>query len=58
MDRLISSCGRMPQQRTTLYGTPPREQSERSYSAPALAPVVQTPAAKKARIGQPAIASR
>jgi FO synthase len=58
MDRLISSCGRMPQQRTTSYGTPPREQSERSYSAPALAPIVQTPAAKKARIGQPAIASR
>jgi FO synthase len=58
MDQLISSCGRMPQQRTTLYGAPPREQSERSYSAPALAAIVQTPAAKKARIGQPAAASR
>ena len=58
MDQLISSCARMPQQRTTLYGMPPREQSERSYSAPPLAPVVQTPAAKKARIGQPAIAVR
>jgi FO synthase len=58
MDQLISSCGRMPQQRTTLYGGPPREQSERAYSAPPLAAIVQTPAAKKARIGQPATASR
>ncbi len=58
MDRLISSYGRMPQQRTTLYCAPPREQRERSYSAKALAPIVQTPATKKARIGQPAIASR
>jgi FO synthase len=57
MDQLISSCGRMPKQRTTLYGAPPREQSERSYSAPALTPVVQTPAAKKARINQPAVAA-
>jgi len=58
MDRLISSCGRVPEQRTTLYGTPPREQRERSYSAQALAPIVQTPAAKRARIGRPAAAAR
>ncbi len=58
MDRVILSCGRMPQQRTTLYGTPPHEQSERSYSAHTLAPIVQTPAAKTARIGRPAAAAR
>ena len=57
MDQLISSCGRMPQQRTTLYCAPPREQRERSYSAQALAPIVQTPAAKKARIGRLAAAA-
>jgi FO synthase len=51
MDRLIASVGRRPAQRTTLYGAPPAEQRDRSYAAPALAPVIQTPAGKKARIG-------
>jgi len=58
MDQLIRSCGRMPQQRTTLYGAPPSEQRERSYSAEALAPIVQTPATRKARVGSTAAASR
>jgi FO synthase len=51
MDRLIASVGRRPAQRTTLYGAPPADQHDRSYAAPALAPVIQTPAGKKARIG-------
>jgi FO synthase len=51
MDALIASCGRIPQQRTTLYGVPPLEQRERSYVAKPLDPVVQTPAGKRARIG-------
>ena len=33
MDALIVAAGRVPAQRTTLYGTPPREQSLRSYRA-------------------------
>jgi FO synthase len=51
MDQLIASVGRRPAQRTTLYGAPPAEQRDRSYAAAALAPVIQTPAGKKARIG-------
>jgi len=51
MDELIASCGRVPQQRTTLYAPPPPEQRERSYSAQPLEPIVQTPAGKRARIG-------
>ncbi len=50
MDELIASCGREPQQRTTLYSAPPLEQRERSYAAKALDPIVQTPAGKRARI--------
>jgi len=51
MDALIASCGRVPQQRTTLYAPAPAGQVERSYAAAALAAVVQTPAGKRARIG-------
>jgi FO synthase len=51
MDELIAACGRVPQQRTTLYAAAPREQRERSYAAEALVPVVQSPAGKRARIG-------
>jgi FO synthase len=44
MNELIRSIGRTPRQRTTLYGTPPAERTERSFHAPALLPPVQTPA--------------
>jgi FO synthase len=44
MDSLIRSIDRVPRQRTTTYGEPPAAQRERSYSAPDLLPVVQTPA--------------
>jgi FO synthase len=34
MDRIIRSIGRVPRQRSTLYGEPSPEQVERSYGAP------------------------
>jgi FO synthase len=37
MEALIRSAGRRPRQRTTLYGTPPAAQVERSFGAPPLA---------------------
>ena len=43
MDALIASLGRLPAQRTTLYGPVADERRALSYGAPALAPVVQTP---------------
>jgi len=50
MDEMIASLGRIPQQRTTLYGDPAREQTMRAYSAEPLAPLVQTPPRKRSRI--------
>jgi FO synthase len=44
MNGLIRSIGRTPHQRTTLYGTPPGERTERSFHAAPLLPPVQTPA--------------
>src|SRR5205085_7309754 len=49
MDALIASCGRIAQQRTTLYVQAPADQQARSYAAQPLAPVVQTPPRKRAR---------
>jgi FO synthase len=43
MDALIASCGRIPQQRTTLYAAAPPEQRARSYAAAPLAPIIETP---------------
>ena len=43
MDALIRSAGRVPAQRTTLYGTPPATQSSLSYRAAPLEAVVQLP---------------
>jgi FO synthase len=36
MEALVRSIGRSPRQRTTLYGTPPHQQSEVSFTAPPL----------------------
>lgn len=44
MNDLIRSIDRTPRQRTTLYGMPPAERTQRSFHAPALLPPVQTPA--------------
>ena len=37
MEEAIRALGRMPRQRTTLYGTPPAERTQLSYGAPPLA---------------------
>jgi FO synthase len=49
MDALITSIGRVPVQRTTLYGPAPQERQATSYGADALSEVVNTPAARYAR---------
>jgi FO synthase len=36
MEEAIRAIGRVPRQRTTLYGTPPAERTRRSYNAPPL----------------------
>ena len=41
MEQLILAAGRMPRQRTTLYGSPQPVQQARSYGAAPLAPVIQ-----------------
>lgn len=43
MESLIADIGRMPAQRTTLYGAVDTERRLRSFTAHALAPLVQTP---------------
>ena len=40
MEALIRSIGRVPQQRTTLYGEVTDERRAASFNAPALAPIV------------------
>jgi FO synthase len=48
METLIGSIGRVPQQRTTLYGEVTDERRAASFDAPVLAPVVLTPPRKLA----------
>jgi FO synthase len=43
MEALVASCGRHPEQRTTLYGVASDERRRASFSAPALRPVVNAP---------------
>ena len=45
MERLIQSIGRLPQQRTTLYGDPPERQRRVSFQAAPLQPVATGTAA-------------
>lgn len=42
MEATIQAMGRVPRQRTTLYGTPPTDQLRRSFNALPLAPIVLT----------------
>ena len=49
MEALIRNSGRVPGQRTTLYGKPDADRRAASFNAPELASVVQTPAGKYAR---------
>ncbi|MDN2567113.1 5-amino-6-(D-ribitylamino)uracil--L-tyrosine 4-hydroxyphenyl transferase CofH [Aquibium sp. A9E412] len=51
MEAAIRRAGRIPRQRTTLYGTPPAVQTRRSHQAPPLAERIQAPALKRARTG-------
>ena len=43
MEALIRSAGRIPRQRTTLYGEPPDAQVARSFSADPLAEPANPP---------------
>jgi len=43
MEELIRSAGRIPRQRTTLYGDPPEERVRASFGAPALAEPLNPP---------------
>jgi FO synthase len=54
MEALIRSIGRVPRQRTTLYGTPDAARTKASFAAPGLEPVIQTPAARHARASEAA----
>jgi FO synthase len=52
MEALIRAAGRVPRQRTTLYGEPPPEQVARSFSAPPLA-ATSNPHVNEARLQRP-----
>jgi FO synthase len=43
MEALIRSAGRIPRQRTTLYGTPPEERGRASFGAEPLAEPLNPP---------------
>jgi FO synthase len=47
MERLIRSVGRLPRQRTTLYGTPDPIQVRRSFGAPPVAEPLNPPASER-----------
>jgi len=48
MEAMIGAAGHTPRQRTTLYRAVDPEQMRRSFDAPPLAPVVQTPVRRRA----------
>jgi FO synthase len=43
MEALVAGLGRRPEQRSTLYRPVPDERRQRSFGAPALAPIVYAP---------------
>ncbi|WP_220208226.1 5-amino-6-(D-ribitylamino)uracil--L-tyrosine 4-hydroxyphenyl transferase CofH [Reticulibacter mediterranei] len=49
MEEVISSLGRIPQQRTTLYRSVSDERRQASYNAPVLQPIVLTPSKRYVR---------
>jgi FO synthase len=51
MEELIRSIGRVPQQRSTLYGEVTAERRAASFGAAELAPVVQTAPRRRAAVG-------
>ncbi len=50
MERLIRSIGRVPRQRTTVYGEVPADRRAASFNAPELAPIVQTAPRRRATV--------
>jgi FO synthase len=52
MERVITSIGRTPRQRSTTYGPVPQERQATSFGAAELAPVIQTPVRKLATARQ------
>jgi FO synthase len=57
MEALIRAAGRVPRQRTTLYGDAPAEQRERSFGAPPLSEPINPPA-KEAGLKPPPVLLR
>jgi FO synthase len=53
IEAYIGAMGREACQRTTLYGTPPRQQIDASFDAEALVEIVNTPLRRKSRTPQP-----
>jgi FO synthase len=51
MEGLVASIGRRAAQRTTLYAEAPSERRRAGREAAPLAPVVQTPARRVAKVG-------
>jgi FO synthase len=49
MEALITMAGRIPKQRTTLYGDVPLHLQNRSHAAIPLAPLVMTPVQRRPR---------
>jgi FO synthase len=63
MEELIRSAGRVPRQRTTLYGTPPAERTRASFGAPPLAEpvnpsVTEAGLVRPRRLLRPAVGAR
>ncbi|MEX2048166.1 MAG: 5-amino-6-(D-ribitylamino)uracil--L-tyrosine 4-hydroxyphenyl transferase CofH [Gemmatimonadota bacterium] len=53
MDALIRSAGRVPRQRTTLYGEPPEERVRASFGAPPLAEPLNPPVKEAGLVAPP-----
>ena len=51
MEELIRGCGRVPKQRSTVYGDVPAERVERSFEAPELTPPINLVASAYERAG-------
>ena len=49
LETVIAETGRVPRQRTTLYGDAPEARRARSFEAPPVAPIVETPLRKNGR---------
>jgi FO synthase len=57
MEALIRAAGRVPRQRTTLYGEPPSGQVARSFGAPPLAET-RSPHVSESRLERPRVLVR